>query len=531
MNRLLSLLVCGAIASAAAQVPVVTNVHASGAPAISGDLIAFPAATVVNNTVVHTLRYYSIAAGTAIDTGKPLAPNGNGGPWSPSISGSLIAYVTPSADPSFARVRHYNVATGQDVDTGQDVYLAFGSGWSSRLVSISGDLIAYVTFQSRLAYYRISTGTATITGLEAHGTPSVSGDLVAYLNGNGCTIRYYNVATGVDTNVGHFNICDEAPAISGNLIAFTSGLTNTIVLHNIMTATTTDTATNGFYRSMSGNVIAFMGNNLLRYHRIAQQSSVETGLPLYTQPDVSNGVIAYAPLGDNSDPYNGYRIAYMRVESTDTTLPSININSPVATSYNLGQTVAAQFTCSDADSGIASCNGTVPNGQFIDTATEGSKVFTVNALDGAGNNASKSVSYIVARKPPPGTVSADLAVTMTHDAAKKGVTTGTPVNYTLVVRNNGPDSATSLQLRDDIPAGMSVEGASAGYNILPGGSTGSQVVFDFSSLAAGANAAVVLTMRVQAAAGATITNTASVSAATSDPKTANNNTSAIVKVR
>ena len=101
---------------------------------------------------------------------------------------------------------------------------------------------------------------------------------------------------------------------------------------------------------------------------------------------------------------------------------------------------------------------------------------------------------------------------MTHDAAKRGVTTGTAVNYTLVARNNGPDTAMALQLRDDLPPGMSVEGASVGYNILPGGSTGAQVLFDLGSLAAGGTATVVLTMRVQASAGSTITNTASVAA-------------------
>ncbi len=203
------------------------------------------------------------------------------------------------------------------------------------------------------------------------------------------------------------------------MIAFTSGLTNTIIHHNIATGTTSDTGKNGFYRSVSGNVIAFMGENLLRYYRIAQQCATETGLALYTQPDVSSGVIAYAPFVDNSDPFNPYRIAYMRVESTDATNPSITITSPTATTYNLGQTVPAQFSCADAESGIASCTGTVPNSQYIDTATEGTKVFGVSAADAAGNNASKSVAYTVAKKPPAGTETADLGLTMTMMQRRK----------------------------------------------------------------------------------------------------------------
>lgn len=532
MNKLLVLLVCGAVGSAAAQAPIMTNARASGAPAISGDLIAFPAAQVVDNNVVHTLKYYSISSGVTIDTGKRVAmfSGGSNVATSPSISGSTIAYIAPSVSFNLGQVRHFNVTTGQDIDTGKEVPL-LGTGWSTRLASISGDLIAYVTPEFQLGYYRLSTGTATNTGVEAHGKPGVSGSLIAYLNGNGCTIRYYNVATAVDTSIGHFNQCDEAPAISGNVIAFSNGLTNTIVHHNIATGITSDTGSGGFYRSVSGNVIAFMGANLLRYYRIDQQSAVETGLALYTQPDVSDGVIAFAPFGDGSDPFNAYRIAYMRVEGADSTTPSITISSPVATAYNLGQTVAAQFSCSDAESGIASCSGSVPNGQYIDTATEGTKVFTVNATDAAGNNASRSVTYTVARRPPAGTPTADLGLAMTHDAARKFVASGTLINYTLTPANAGPSSAEALQLRNDIPVGMAVEGASVGYNILPGGSTGSQVVFDLGTLAPGGQIAVTLTMRILASTGATIDNTASVVSATFDPRTNNNVAKAILKVK
>lgn len=241
--------------------------------------------------------------------------------------------------------------------------------------------------------------------------------------------------------------------------------------------------------------------------------------------------IAYAPFGDGSDPVNSYRIAYMRVETTDTTIPTITIASPTATAYNLGQAVAAQFSCSDAESGISACTGTVPNGQYIDTATEGTKVFGVNAFDAAGNNASKSVTYTVAKKPPAGTETADIGLSLTHDAARNGAASGTLINYTLTVKNAGPSSASALQLRDDIPAGMAVEGASVGYNILPGGSTGSQVAFDLGTIAPGGAIAVVLTMRIQASSGTTITNTASVASATSDPKVKDNTANAIVKGR
>jgi hypothetical protein len=55
--------------------------------------------------------------------------------------------------------------------------------------------------------------------------------------------------------------------------------------------------------------------------------------------------------------------------------------------------VAANYSCSDTGSGVATCVGTVPSGNNIDSAAVGAKTFTVNASDVAGNLSSKSVNY------------------------------------------------------------------------------------------------------------------------------------------
>ncbi len=88
------------------------------------------------------------------------------------------------------------------------------------------------------------------------------------------------------------------------------------------------------------------------------------------------------------------------VTVVDTTPPLLKILSPYGLSgvnYALGQTVAASYTCTDGGSGVASCAGTVANGTNIDTGSLGSKTFTVNARDNAGNTASLSVGYTVVR--------------------------------------------------------------------------------------------------------------------------------------
>src|SRR5207237_6032535 len=64
--------------------------------------------------------------------------------------------------------------------------------------------------------------------------------------------------------------------------------------------------------------------------------------------------------------------------------------------YLLNQVVAANYVCTDAGSGVASCAGLVANNANFDTAAPGTKTFTVNAADVAGNIASKAVGYRVA---------------------------------------------------------------------------------------------------------------------------------------
>ena len=80
----------------------------------------------------------------------------------------------------------------------------------------------------------------------------------------------------------------------------------------------------------------------------------------------------------------------------DKTAPSVAITSPAnGASYTLGQAVAASYTCSDGLSTVASCSGTTAAGAGINTASVGTKSFSVTATDKAGNSAPSTVSYTV----------------------------------------------------------------------------------------------------------------------------------------
>jgi N-acetylneuraminic acid mutarotase len=86
------------------------------------------------------------------------------------------------------------------------------------------------------------------------------------------------------------------------------------------------------------------------------------------------------------------------VADSDTAAPTITINAAAdGATYLLGQSVNADYSCQDeaGGSGLASCTGTSPNGGSIDTASVGTKTFTVTAEDNAGNVSSEEVTYYV----------------------------------------------------------------------------------------------------------------------------------------
>lgn len=122
----------------------------------------------------------------------------------------------------------------------------------------------------------------------------------------------------------------------------------------------------------------------------------------------------------------------------DTKAPSIVVTTPAPGAvYALGEHVAADYSCSDDGSGIASCVGSVANGAPLDTGSAGDKTFTVNATDKAGNPASKSVSYSVADGTAPSIAFTNPTEGAVYKLGKKVV-----VGYSCADEPNGSGVAT-----------------------------------------------------------------------------------------
>jgi uncharacterized repeat protein (TIGR01451 family) len=117
---------------------------------------------------------------------------------------------------------------------------------------------------------------------------------------------------------------------------------------------------------------------------------------------------------------------------------------------------------------------------------------------------------------------ADLTVTNT---ALPNIATGAPLTYTIVVTNNGPDTAHQVTLTDSVPKGTKFVSAitSDGSCKKPAvGAAAGKVTCTVPSLANGAGFTVTMVVDVTYKSGKTVTDTASVSSLVFDPTDTNN---------
>ena len=123
--------------------------------------------------------------------------------------------------------------------------------------------------------------------------------------------------------------------------------------------------------------------------------------------------------------------------------------------------------------------------------------------------------------------SADLAITKTAN----GTTAfgGFPFSYTLSVTNNGPSTASSVSVSDTLPAGSGfVSATGAGWTC---GFAAGVVTCTLPTLAVGPAAPIILTITAPPVVSAgTLSNTATVSSALSDPTPGNNSSTAVVPI-
>ncbi len=117
------------------------------------------------------------------------------------------------------------------------------------------------------------------------------------------------------------------------------------------------------------------------------------------------------------------------------------------------------------------------------------------------------------------TTSADLSITKTDSADP--VDPGNSFFYTLTVVNNGPSDASGLTVTDTVPAGFTISSVTSGLGSC--GNVGNLATCTLASLPLSATWTITINVDVDpATAGGLYTDTATVTATTSDPVPGNN---------
>jgi uncharacterized repeat protein (TIGR01451 family) len=206
-------------------------------------------------------------------------------------------------------------------------------------------------------------------------------------------------------------------------------------------------------------------------------------------------------------------------------------NPPIATydgatctilqdSFIVGNTVCAKannnFTGSrliywvDSQGGVIQTDSITPTSPSANFVAAQSGTFRVYLSDGDSLLARAFFTVSDPQNPK-----VDLSVVKYNKTGE--MASGSPVSYGIVVVNHGPDSASSVELTDAVPANLSYLSSSQDSGpTFTQGSTDPTTTWSIASLPAGAEARFTITYTVNGAAGTVISNTANVTNTTEE---------------
>ncbi len=154
-------------------------------------------------------------------------------------------------------------------------------------------------------------------------------------------------------------------------------------------------------------------------------------------------------------------------------------------------------------------------GSFTNFASVTAQTFDPNPL----NNTASAFTSVTGP-------SADLAIAKT--GSPNTVFTGKPLTYSINVVNNGPSTAISVEVSDPLPAGTTFTSCATTLGAcgpVPAVGTNGTVRVEVGNMAASSVATITIVVNVTASGNTSITNTAAVTSATTDPNSSNNSSS------
>jgi len=306
---------------------------------------------------------------------------------------------------------------------------------------------------------------ATSGGVHAAGVVTwILGDLAPGESGT-VQVRIISTSTGVLTDVAEL-ICDETGPISDNAITSFGGL---IVTKTTSTPTVnqTPTGTSADYEITVENTLATDATG------VVVSDALSAGFTFASTGTITGHSANTAPI-----------------------TPTIGTDAPQWGTFTIpaGATLSIPFTV-DIDASV----GEATYQNAVGVTSTNTAVIQYDELDSAGED----VTVL-------GVVTADVAVTKNLDTTGPFVP-GQSISYTITVTNNGPDTATNIQVTDT-PTNLSITNVSS--------TNCSGFPCTIPSLASVASEVITVTATINAAGA--FDNSVSVTATEFDPDTTNN---------
>jgi uncharacterized repeat protein (TIGR01451 family) len=495
----------------------------------------------------------------------------------PVNAGNQITYTVTvtNAGPSNAA----SVTLSDAIPAGTTfAFLAAPGAWVCPVPAAGGPVVcthASLPVGTSVFTIKVIVDPTTAAGTVLTNTATVSSSATSDPNtGNEVGTATTTVATSADLSVTKVDTPD--PVTAGNQITYTITVTNAGP-SNAASVTLSDAIP-------AGTTLAFLAAPgawvcplpPLSGPVVCTHASLPVGTSVFTlkvivDPTTAAGTVltntATVSSSATSDPTPGNDVgtatttvaasADLLLSNTDTPDP-VNAGSNISyqlTLTNNGPSNAATATFSDtlpagttfvslSTTGPWSCttpavgaNGTVSctNPSFGVTVDFFTLVVNVAPATPAGTVLSNTATLASATTDPNGANNSDTAtttvgsgsadLTITKVDSADPVTHGTDFNYTITVTNNGPSNATTASFSDTLPAGttfVSISSPGGWSCTTPAVGAGGTVTCSNASFAVG-SAVFTLTVHVDAATTSTsISNTATASAATTDPNGGNN---------
>jgi uncharacterized repeat protein (TIGR01451 family) len=212
------------------------------------------------------------------------------------------------------------------------------------------------------------------------------------------------------------------------------------------------------------------------------------------------------------------------------TATGVVVTDPLPSGTSAASSSSTVGTCSGTTT--VTCNvGTLANGA---SATITINVTGTPATTGVMTNTATVTSTTTDPDPTDDSDSADITVTpnqadlsITKSASTSSITAGATFSYTIVVTNQGPAPATGVVVTDPLPSGITATSATSTVGTCSGTTT---VTCNVGTLLNGASATITINASGSPSTAGVMTNTASVTAAQTDPDPADNSGSAAITV-